>query len=78
LSARHKMHIAVANGMLIIAAIAGFAFRSWTVFALVATMLAIGAVHSGQLRLRSRHANRHVRRVSSAPGLLIGRRCGRA
>ena len=78
MSARHKLHIAVANGMLIIAAIAGFAFRSWTEFAFVATVLAIGAIYGGDIRLRSRHANRHARRVSSAPGLLIGRRCGRA
>ena len=56
-------------GILLIAAIAGSAFQSWTVFVVVAAALACGAIYGGG---RNRGAvSKHVSCILSAPGLLV-------
>jgi hypothetical protein len=54
LGARHKLNTAFVYGILIIAGIAGVAFQSLVVFAVVATVLTVGAVHGGGIRSKPR------------------------
>lgn len=50
-TARHKLNAASINGCLIIAAIVALVFKSWFVFALVASALFLTAVCTGDIRL---------------------------
>lgn len=50
MTARHKINVAVLNGSLLIALLAGFTTDSVPVFVLVLAVLLVGALHSGDLR----------------------------
>jgi ABC-type Co2+ transport system permease subunit len=50
LSARKKLNVAFINGALVVAALIGIVFRSWTVFLIVAVVLVIGAIYGGDVR----------------------------
>jgi hypothetical protein len=50
LAARQKLNIAFINGALIVAAVAGFVAKSWTVFVVAAVALVMGAIYCGDVR----------------------------
>jgi len=50
LGARTKLNAAAINGSLALAALVGYFFGSWTVFAVVAVALIGLALHSGDIR----------------------------
>jgi hypothetical protein len=49
-SARHKLNEFYLIGSFIIAALIGGLFGSWTVFVIVAAMLVVGSLYSGEIR----------------------------
>ncbi len=62
MSARHKLNQAVIQGCLIVAALVGLLFQSWTVFLLAAAVLVGLSVHSGEIRGPARRKRgRHER-----------------
>jgi hypothetical protein len=50
IGARHKLNVAFVNGALIVAALAGLVFRSWTVFIVVGVVLVGAAFYCGDIR----------------------------
>lgn len=50
MNARLKLNTAFVQGSFVVAAVAGAASGSWTVFAIVATILVGGAYYSGEIR----------------------------
>lgn len=59
MTARHKLNHANFIGIAIIAAAVAAVFESWAAFWIAAVVLAVAAVHSGNIRLDSA---RHQRR----------------
>jgi F0F1-type ATP synthase assembly protein I len=55
MSARRKLNAAFFNGSLIVAALVGWLFGSWTVFALILVVLVIGNFVAGEIRPDRRH-----------------------
>ena len=54
MAARQKLNVAFVNGVLIVAAIAGFVFQSWAVFVVTSVVLIGGAIYGGDIRPRPR------------------------
>ena len=52
MTARHKLNVAFVNGALIVAGVVGLAFQSWLVFLVVAVVLVVGALYTGDVRQR--------------------------
>ncbi len=50
MGARQKLNVAFVNGALIVAAVAGFVFKSWAVFVVAAVVLVVGAIHCSDIR----------------------------
>ena len=50
LSAKHKLNSAFINGALIVAAVLGAMFESWTVFLVAAGVLLATSLHDGSIR----------------------------
>ena len=50
MGARTKLNVAVINGSLVIAAVVGIAFGSWSAFWLVAILLVVGNFYAGAIR----------------------------
>ena len=53
MNARLKLNSAVFQGSLIVAAVVGWAWSSWTVFFMVAVILIAAAFYSGEIRTTS-------------------------
>jgi hypothetical protein len=51
MGARKKLNQSYLNGILIIAGVVGAATQSWIVFGIAAAALAVGSLHSGDIRL---------------------------
>jgi hypothetical protein len=54
LSARTKLNIAFIQGALLVAALVGWSFNSWTAFFLIAAVLIVLAIYAGNIRPGSR------------------------
>ena len=50
MGARQKLNTAAIQGAFIVAGIAGWAFGSWSVFAIAIAILLVCAMHSGDIR----------------------------
>jgi hypothetical protein len=50
MNARRKLNLAFLNGSLIIAAVLGLLFESWTIFALALAALVVGNLVAGEIR----------------------------
>jgi phage-related holin len=50
MSARQKLNAAFLNGSLIVAAVVGWLFGSWAVFALILVLLVVGNLVAGEIR----------------------------
>ena len=50
MGARTKLNVAVLNGCLLVAALAGIALESWFAFWLVAVLLVVGELYVGAIR----------------------------
>jgi hypothetical protein len=50
LAARQKLNIAYVHDTLIVAAVAGLACKSWTVFFVASVVLVIGTIYGGDVR----------------------------
>ena len=50
MGARTKLNVATVNGCLVMAAIVGLLFQSWTVFFIVAAILIAGDLYIGSIR----------------------------
>ncbi len=54
MAARQKLNVAFVNGALIVAAVAGWVFKSWAVFVVTAVVLIGGAIYCGDVSLGAR------------------------
>jgi hypothetical protein len=50
MSARRKLNAAFFNGSIIVAAVIGLLFESWTAFAVVLALLLVGSLLAGEIR----------------------------
>jgi hypothetical protein len=50
MGARTKLNVSAVNGCLVLAAIVGLLFQSWTVFFVVAAILVAGDLYIGSIR----------------------------
>ncbi len=57
MGARAKLNVSAVNGCLVLAAIIGLLFQSWTVFLVIAAILIAGDLYIGSIRPagRQRH-----------------------